>query len=214
MLAAMKRHRGPAWRGFTLIEVLIVIALVAIVLGLAGPSFVEFIRLQRLRSVNAQLVTDINLARSEAISRNVPMHMRFQADASLGMTCYIIYTSSDGGTCDCTAADGARCTSNLGAVPPVVREEVRAVQVPMSLGVRIAANPATAAHANATDRFVVEPRSGTVIHPNNSSQESQPFDYAVDAYLDTPRTLRNFVGPSGRVKVCKPLGSLLSEKAC
>ena len=56
-------------RGFTLIEVLIVIAVVAIFLGIAVPSFVTFIASQRVKTTSFDLYAALTFARSEAIKR-------------------------------------------------------------------------------------------------------------------------------------------------
>lgn len=53
--------------GLTLIELMITIAVVGVLLALAAPSFYEFMLVQRLKGVNAELVTDLQLARSEAV---------------------------------------------------------------------------------------------------------------------------------------------------
>ena len=201
MTTPARRHRRQG--GFTLVELLIVVGLVAVVLALAGPSFVDYIQLQRLRGINAQLVTDINLARSEATSRNARVLMRFQADST--MSCYIVYTSNSAATCDCTAGDGARC-------PTAGTGEIRTVQVPLARGVVIAGNTTTA--LNALDHFGFDPRNGTVFHPANTAFEALPIFYAVDAFIDGARKLRNVIGPSGRVRVCRPPGSQLTEASC
>ena len=57
-------------RGFTLIELLIAVAVLAILLSLAGPSFGDFIRSNRLKTSAFDLVVSLNYARSEAIKRN------------------------------------------------------------------------------------------------------------------------------------------------
>lgn len=56
--------------GFTLIELMVVIAIAAIMLGLAIPSFKEFIASQRVKSASYELSTSLLIARSEAIKRN------------------------------------------------------------------------------------------------------------------------------------------------
>lgn len=61
-------HRRAA-RGFTLIELMVVLALVGILVTLAAPSFVQFQRNSRLRTVSSSLVSAINMARSEAMKR-------------------------------------------------------------------------------------------------------------------------------------------------
>jgi type IV fimbrial biogenesis protein FimT len=56
--------------GFTLVEMLAVVAVLSIVLGLAAPSFSAFSSNQRLRSASTDLVITLLAARSEAIKRN------------------------------------------------------------------------------------------------------------------------------------------------
>jgi type IV fimbrial biogenesis protein FimT len=56
--------------GFTLIEVMVVIGIVAVLATLALPSFQQFINNTRLSSIHSQLINDVNFARSEAIKRN------------------------------------------------------------------------------------------------------------------------------------------------
>lgn len=56
-------------RGFTLIELMTVVAVLAVVAALAAPSFRTFIDNQRLRNASFDLVSDLLLARSEALKR-------------------------------------------------------------------------------------------------------------------------------------------------
>lgn len=56
--------------GFTTMEVLVCVAIVAIMAGLAAPSFQGYVNEQRLASTMGQLTNDLNFARMEAIKRN------------------------------------------------------------------------------------------------------------------------------------------------
>lgn len=53
--------------GFTLIELMVAIAIFAIIAGLAAPSFVEMLRRNRIAVASNELLVALQLARSEAI---------------------------------------------------------------------------------------------------------------------------------------------------
>lgn len=59
-----------AARGFTLIELMTAIAVLAIVLSVAAPAMREFAASQRAKTLSYDLVQDLTLARSEALKRN------------------------------------------------------------------------------------------------------------------------------------------------
>jgi type IV fimbrial biogenesis protein FimT len=56
--------------GFTLIEAVVVVALLGIVAAIAAPSFRSFIGTMNSKSVAFDLISDLSVARSEAIKRN------------------------------------------------------------------------------------------------------------------------------------------------
>jgi type IV fimbrial biogenesis protein FimT len=66
------RHRALQ-HGFTIIELVVTVALVAILLRLAVPSFTVWIRNAQMRSVAEALQNGIRTAQSEAVRRNRQM---------------------------------------------------------------------------------------------------------------------------------------------
>lgn len=190
-------------RGFTLIEVMIVVALVAVVVSLAGPSFRDYILMQRLRSVQSQLVTDLNYARSEAVSRGVPVQLRMQTASD--QTCYIIYSrpSNDLNTtspCDCTAAAGSRC--------PASSSEIKTVSAPTSEGV------AFWQPSGQTAYMTINPRTGAPDVVLAAEALAAP-DYAIEARLsDASRRFKVAVSAGGRVQVCSPSGTVAGIPTC
>jgi type IV fimbrial biogenesis protein FimT len=55
--------------GFTLIELMVAIFVLAVLLGLSVPNFRDFLRNSRLTAAANDLLADINLARTESIKR-------------------------------------------------------------------------------------------------------------------------------------------------
>ena len=62
-------------RGFTLIEVMVVVAIVAILLSIAAPNLVAFQRNSELRSTASGFLAAVQLARAEAMKRGVDTYM-------------------------------------------------------------------------------------------------------------------------------------------
>ncbi len=66
--------------GYTLMELLITLSIAGIVLGLAVPGMNEFIKNERLTTTTNMLLTDLMLARSEAVERNLPALLCVSSD--------------------------------------------------------------------------------------------------------------------------------------
>ncbi len=63
---------GPgAMHGFTLAEAMIVVAILAILAGIAVPSLNQFMLGQRVKNASFDIFSSLVLARSEAITRNM-----------------------------------------------------------------------------------------------------------------------------------------------
>lgn len=73
---------GRADGGFSLIEMLVVLALIGIVTMLAAPSFNSAFLSNRLAAYANSFVASAQLARSEAIKRNRPVHVCRSADGA------------------------------------------------------------------------------------------------------------------------------------
>lgn len=83
--------RSGSQRGFSLVELMVVVAILGILAGLAAPSFASFIRSNRLTAAANDLLGAVALARSEALKRGQRV---------------VLCTSSNASTCDNSASWG------------------------------------------------------------------------------------------------------------
>lgn len=66
----LERHVRSRTAGFTLIELMVVVSIIAIGAALAAPSFTQMIANYRVRSGAESMMNGLNYARAEAVRRN------------------------------------------------------------------------------------------------------------------------------------------------
>lgn len=188
-------------RAFTTIELLIAVALVGVILALAAPSFQQMIVIQRLKGSSAQLLTDLQYARSEAVARrkNVHVHVKVATDES-PISCYTIYTDTAdvARRCNCQLAPGSACSAH-----PTVTE-LRTVQIPADGGIRL--------RANTQPHLYFDFITGGLPTGFDDDGNVMVQSFSVDAYVfvDGTRRLTTRVSPAGRPQVCLPEGARVS----
>ncbi|MDO9074150.1 MAG: GspH/FimT family pseudopilin [Rubrivivax sp.] len=207
----MRQWQSRTWRarGLTLVELMIVVAVVAVLVVLAAPSFRDLILVQRLKSIHAQLVTDLQYARSEAVSSGAVVNVRVQPQLfGVPHTCYIIFhhfsrdylNSGASSACDCREPAGSRCTL-------ADTRELRTVQVPLDGGVTLAPGQVTQAVA-------FDPKTGGMMLKANELGLGTGQPFMVTSAIDPARSLSAVVGLSGRPRICRLPGSTLPDPAC
>lgn len=190
-------------RAFTIVEFMITVALIAVVASLAAPSMYGMVLSQRLKGITANLVTDLQYARSEAVSRGKNVWVQFKQVPASGMTCYTMYTDQSNtdtgaGKCDCTVLDIAtRCAASA--------RELKTVQIPDSLSVRLYIDTSVE-----TLGFAFDSVTGSIYAPPSDILLPPLPSYVIDTLVDAGRTLRTRVSLAGRPVVCLPAGSNVS----
>jgi type IV fimbrial biogenesis protein FimT len=132
---ADRQHRKsqPATFGFSLFEVLVVIAISLVLLCIAAPSLQGFIESRRFQALANQVAVDIELARAQAIGHNRAVHIGF-AQVHSG-SCYVLY-SGNKGDCTCTPDGEPQCRAGL-------QQHIKTVSQPTQNPIHLSANVGT-----------------------------------------------------------------------
>lgn len=105
--------RHAQQRGLTMIEMLCATCILATTAGLAAPSMQSWQLRQALQSSAAELETDIQYARAEAVATQHSLRLETQPLGN--SSCYILHTGQTQ-DCTCDGKGGAICTGDAKAI--------------------------------------------------------------------------------------------------
>jgi len=189
-------------RGVTLVELILVVAVLGVIATLAAPSFRDLIVQQRLNGIQAQLVTDLQLARTEAVARQNWARLVFRSTDA--MTCYTLFTTVNNANairCDCRLGPGLACGPQA--------TEIRTVQVPRRQSVTVRMTPGQGISGFAFDHV-----SGTIASIPVDNVSVPLARAMVDVAASSEQALRVVVNRAGRPSVCSPAGSRMAPPTC
>lgn len=186
-----KHMRAPnsivSARGVTLIELMVVIAIVAVLMMVVVPSFTDFLAKKRVEGVLTELATDLQFARSEAVQRNTSVRVTF------GTGCYVIHTVGSTDT-SCTQSTVSIGTDAL---------QIKLVQLEAASTVSFSPN-------NSLTYLMFDSVRGMATW-NGTSTDSGSVDItsSVGSWQ-----LRTSVTAMGRTQICSPNSSITGYPAC
>lgn len=171
--------------GFTLIELLVTVAVLAILLTTAVPSFVEFVRSNRVTAQTNFFTTALALARSEAVKRNISVIVCKRNLAGTGCDNsanwedgWIVFADTDGG-------------SDFDAGEPIIR-------VFESLAAGYTLRNAVSAYDNFVRYTPRGDATGSSVAAYNNTVNAEVFRLCSDSATASKGRRVNIV-PSGRV---------------
>jgi prepilin-type N-terminal cleavage/methylation domain-containing protein len=190
--AASRRPPRATAPGMTIIELMVVLIVLAVIVTLAAPSMRGMMARQRVQSVQADLLTDLQLARSEVAQRSgtdTTVAMTFGGNADV--SCYTVHVS--GADCDCTRGAGSACT-----VTPAA--EIKTTHLTRAAGVSVAAS------SPGGTRIEFEPPNGMV--------KPATVGMVIDVQDAVSGHLRTSISALGVPAVCSPDGSMRGVNPC
>jgi type IV fimbrial biogenesis protein FimT len=187
--AARKRSACSGASGMTIIELVVVLIVIGVVVTLAAPSMRGMMARQRVQSVQADLLTDVQLARSEVAQRSgtsTEVALSFGGNADL--SCYTVHVA--GADCDCARGAGVAC---VGTPSP----EIKTTQLTRAAGVSVAASSPSGTRLEFKSKGLVE-----------------PTDMVIDVRDTVSGRLRTSLNALGIPSVCSPDGSMRGVNPC
>lgn len=166
--------------GFTLIEAMVTVAVIAILAAIAVPAFQNIIDKRRLKEAAEQLYSDMQYARGEALKQNTEVTVAF---GGVGGTawCYGI-DDTPATACDCANSPG-NCTIN-GVEKVVTSTGFRGISI-------------TSTNFVTTGTSVVFDYARGTTQNNGTASLSSSTGSAANV----------IVGRVGRVRLCSPSGT-------
>lgn len=199
-------QQSSRMRGVTMLEMLIAMAILAIIISVAMPGMSGFAANQRLIGAAEQIHAHLQQARSEAVGRSATVYVNFSASGTTTWTYGVSTTNS----CTLTITDPA--TANACVITVNDGDAtVDGVDGGVDTGDRVLMRFTGTDHTD-VEMAIASFSSGTQITFNSVRGTSTSGQINLEA--STGKLLRVVVSLLGRVEICSPDGSVPNYETC
>ena len=191
--------------GFSLIEVLIAMAILGILLALAAPSYSTWITNSRIRTTAESIQSGLQSARSEAVRRNSTI--RFQLTSSIANDCTLSTTATNWVISydDPTLATDKCASARLNEAFPAA--DLTNNPAPRILQLRAASDGTSGVEATADQALIAFNGLGRVV-PAPGALVEIDINSPTRGTCTQLKCLRVTVSAGGQVRMCDPNTSL------
>jgi type IV fimbrial biogenesis protein FimT len=197
MNGSVQRRLGMRQRGFTLIEMMVAIAIVGVLLSIAVPSFQALIYGMRASAEANAVVSAIRFARTEAVKRGTVVSIAPASGSTSLSEGWVVFVDPT----------NSRSVTTAGIQRLAVRDDIAGKMIITAHGACAAASPANAnmsmnRFGNCGDDAV--PAMRVMVGVSDSSGSA----------IDTKYRRAVCLSPAGRIEVRNPVATVLDANAC
>ena len=183
----------------SIIELMVAVAIVAVLMAAAAPNFSSWLQTSQIRTSAETIISGLQLARSEAVRRNASMRFQFTTTVDGGCALnnagpdWVVSQGDPSGLCNMTPSDDA----DLIAVPLAADPRIKQVRSAKE-GTSNALVAANAPLVTFSALGQVTPPATVTINVTN------PTGGVCAAAAGPMRCMRIVVSPGGQVRMCDP----------